>query len=279
MNSRYLLRAYVSHIRWVALNKLPKHPVLRENIKYKDIHKGERCFILGSGHSILKQDLTKLRGEIVITQNHFHVHPDIDVIQPKYHCVVPMYQPPEYNNDWIKWFESMEDKLPSHTILFLGLNSKELVEENELFVNRRSYINHGPNAMFMRRPAIDLTRIITGIPTVLTQCLTVALYMGFGKIYLLGFDLDQLCQKADRTWGRFYGSSPITTNEAENRIEQEQDRTGEGWFNFWVMWKQFRLLREEAERNGAEIINLTEGGLLDCFERQTYDSIVYENWR
>ena len=95
MNPMYLLKAYVSHIRWVTLNKLPKHPVLRENIKYKDVHKGERCFILGSGHSILKQDLTKLRGEIVITQNHFHVHPDIDVIQPKYHCVVPMYQPPD----------------------------------------------------------------------------------------------------------------------------------------------------------------------------------------
>ena len=274
MNSMYLLKAYVSHIRWVTLNKLPKHPVLRENIKYKDIHNGERCFILGSGHSILKQDLTKLRDEIVITQNHFHAHPDIDVIQPQYHCVVPMYQPPEYNNDWIRWFESMEDKLPIHTIFFLGLNSKELVEENELFVNRRSYINHGLNPMFMRRPAIDITRIITGIPTVITQCLTVALYMGFDKIYLLGFDLDQPCRNVDRKRGRFYGSSPITANEAENRIEQELDRTGEGWFNRWVLWKQFRLLREEAERNGAEIINLTEGGLLDCFERQAYDSMV-----
>jgi len=98
--------------------------------------------------------------------------------------------------------------------------------------------------------------------------------MGFDKIYLLGFDLDQPCRNVDRKRGRFYGSSPITANEAENRIEQELDRTGEGWFNRWVLWKQFRLLREEAERNGAEIINLTEGGLLDCFERQAYDSMV-----
>jgi len=274
MNFKYYLRSYISHIRWLILNQLPKQSALRENIKYKNIHKGKRCFILGSGHSILKQDLTKLRDEIVITQNHFHAHPDINLIQPRYHCVVPMYQPPEYNNDWIRWFESMEERLPDHTTFFIGLNSKKLVEKNELFVNRRSYISHGLKPMFMRRGVVDITRTIMGIPTVLSQCLTVALYMGFDEIYLLGFDLDQVCRITDREQMRFYGSSPITTNEAEKSIEQKQFRTGEVWFNFWHMWKQFNLLREKAEHNSVKIINLTEGGLLNCFERQSYDSMV-----
>lgn len=274
MNLRYVLSAYKSHMRWVIRNKLNKYPALGDNIKYKDIHRGERCFILGSGHSILKQDLTKLRGEIVMTQNHFHAHPDIAVIQPQYHVVVPKYQPAEYDQNWIEWFESMQDKLPSHTIFFLGLNSKELVEKNGLFVNRISYILAGLDPMFMKKAVIDITRTIMAIPTVLTQCLTIALYMRFDGIYLLGFDLDQPCRMEDRDKVRFYGNSPVTATEAEKRAEQDRAGTGWGWFNRWLMWKQFILLREEAERNGGEIINLAPGGLLDCYERQTYDQII-----
>ena len=235
---------------------------------------GKRCFILGSGHSIIKQDLTKLHGEIVITQNHFHAHPDIDAIQPQYHVVVPKYQPAEYDPNWVEWFESMEKKLPSHTRYFMGLNSKELIEENKLFVNRVSYILTGLNPMFMKKAVVDITHACMNIPTVITQCLTIALYMGFSKIYLLGFDLDQPCRMEDRDKVRFYGNSPVTNTEAEKHTEEYQASSDVGWFNRWLMWKQFILLREEAERNGSEIINLAPGGLLDCYRRRLYEKVI-----
>ena len=34
--------------------------------KFKDIHKGQRCFIMGNGPSILQQDLTRLKNEELI---------------------------------------------------------------------------------------------------------------------------------------------------------------------------------------------------------------------
>ena len=95
---------------------------LKNNIRFKNKHIGERCFILGSGPSISKQNIKILKGEIVITQNHFHVHDDIKIVHPMYHCVVPFFHSKEFTADWIEWISSMERKLPHDTQIFCHLN-------------------------------------------------------------------------------------------------------------------------------------------------------------
>lgn len=275
MNLRYVLSSYKRHISGVINNKFcGQNPVLKNNQRHRLVHKGEQCFILGSGHSILKQNLKLLKGKIVITQNHFHAHSDIDVIRPKYHCVVEKYQPDEADPAWIEWFESMEEMLPNDTVYFHGLSSKKLIDQMKLFVGHCYYIDQGLNPMFMRSASVDITRKIMFVPTVLTLCLTIALYMGFAKIYLIGFDLDQVCRMEDRDAVRFYGNSPITDNVYERSTEEYYAGTEFGWFNRWLMWKQYGLLRQYGEKTGQEIINLTRGGLLDCFKRKSYEEVV-----
>ncbi len=43
--------------------------LLNKNKKFKNIHKGNRCFILGNGLSLKQQDLTLLKNEYVFTVN------------------------------------------------------------------------------------------------------------------------------------------------------------------------------------------------------------------
>lgn len=43
--------------------------LIASNVKYKDIHKGERCFIIGNGPSLKKLDLSLLKDEYTITVN------------------------------------------------------------------------------------------------------------------------------------------------------------------------------------------------------------------
>lgn len=255
-------------------NLLPRRRDLIANSALRDAHRGQRCFILGSGKSILEQDLTRLRGELVITQNSFHMHPEISVIAPRYHCVVPMFQGSDFDRDWVQWFREMEERLPATTRLVAGVNSKSLLERNGLFRGRVSYIHSGLDPFFLTRARVDLTRTIIDIPTALTQCLAVALYLGFAKIVLLGFDLTQMCEGHTKNFGRFYGSSPVTRNEAERGFELERDWSGENWFEYWRMWQTFVLLRGEAKRRGGEIVNATRGGLLDCFRRETYEDLL-----
>ena len=47
---------------------------LKENRKYKDINKGQRCFILGNGPSLNLYDLSVLSNETVFAVNEFVKH-------------------------------------------------------------------------------------------------------------------------------------------------------------------------------------------------------------
>jgi hypothetical protein len=46
------------------------------------------------------------------------------------------------------------------------------------------------------------------------------------------------------------------------------------WVMMWSVWQQCNLLKREAERRGLKIINATRGGLLNMFERCTYEDLV-----
>ena len=270
--TRQVLKDHALNARCFIYDLIPDS-LLTMNSKFKDIHRGNRCFILGSGHSIVTQDLTKLAGEIVMTQNHFHVHGDIAAIHPTYHVLVPKYQPKEFDGDWNTWFDTMEEKLPSKTIFFLGSNTKYLIEGRPNMTSRSYYIKTGYWSHLMNKARIDITRSIMHVPTVITECLTIAIYMGFSEIYLTGFDLDQVIRLVNRDNVRFYGNSPITSNQSEKNYEKELGASGMDWYNMWIIWHQLNLLKEEAERHNIKISNATNGGLLNMFERIDYNSL------
>jgi Protein of unknown function DUF115. len=273
MNIKWMATQYLWHVKAMLRDVVPDKTLML-NKRFKGLHRGQRCFILGSGHSIKEQDLTKLAGEIVMTQNHFHVHEHIRIIKPTYHVNVPKYQPKEFDDDWRAWLRSMDERLPSETILFFGKNNKYLVDEMGLFQGRSYYMKHGLSPVAIGNAPVNITRTIMAVPTVLTQCLAIAIYMGFKEIYLLGFDLDQVCRMNDRSQVRFYGLSPITTNRAEIEAEEATGASGMDWVAMWVFWHECNLLKKEAERRGLKIINATQGGLLNMFERCKYESIV-----
>src|SRR5204862_399601 len=123
---------------------------------------------------------------------------------------------------------------------------------------RKRFVNYGmnlidliPDSLLARNTQLknihDEERcfILGSGHTVITQCITIALYMGFRKIYLVGFDLDQICQLTKgRDNVRFYGHSQITRNEAEKNYETSYASSGFDFFNQWMIWRQLNLLKE-----------------------------------
>jgi len=135
-------------------------------------------------------------------------------------------------------------------------------------------MTHGYRTVAATHAPVNISRSVLAVPTVLTQCLAVAIFMGFQEIYLVGFDLDQAFRMINRESLRFYGQSPITSNKADINLEQGVWLSGEDWINHWSIWRQCNLLKIAAEHQGTRIINATRGGLLDMFERRTYEDIV-----
>ena len=96
-----------------------------KNIKLKNIHQGERCFILGSGPSIINEDLIPLQNEIVFALNNFYVHPDFSKIMSgnkgNYYITAPIH-PPQTEKEWKDWLCDMDKNILNNTTMIFGLN-------------------------------------------------------------------------------------------------------------------------------------------------------------
>ena len=270
-----ILKSYLINSLVDVHDLLFTHPVLKKNVELKDKYNNERIFILGSGSSILHYDLKVLNKEYVMTQNSFHMHNDIFDINPTIHCVVPYYQSEKEYSTWIEYIGDMKEKMPSTTFIW-GLNTKALIDNHHPELIKQSYyIRTKYDSLTLNHATVDIAKTLMNIPTVLTQCLSVAIYMGFREIYLLGFDLDQICHTNDRTFGRFYGMSKLTDSKFEEDAERNlKVETTDGWYNWWLMNKQFFLLKSYADQNKIKIINGTQGGILSYFKREPIENII-----
>jgi len=165
--------------------------LLEQNKQIFDRHKGERCFILGAGSSIAKQDLKKLAGEYVIGVSNTFVHPDYPFFKPQYHVLPHILSghgtiyPQE---KFVGWLREMEQKT-LNAEMFFHIGDKTLIDSNGLFTNRIIHWNeYCPWDGTCNFP-LDLARV-PSVWSVSEFAITVALYLGFDKIYLLGFDHD-----------------------------------------------------------------------------------------
>jgi len=242
--------------------------VLNRNKELKGKYAGEKLFIIGSGPSIKEEDLSILEGQNVMTQNNFHMHEMINVLNPKFHVVVPKHHANSFDDDWIDWIGDMEEKLPNDCTYFFGKNTKYLIDSKTSIGDRSYYINQGLNPLFMNRTDCDISNRIMNVTSVITQCLMTAVYLGFDEIFLLGMDLNQIVQFAeDRDNVRWYSHSKITDNKAEKGFEDNLLKSGNMYFEFWKMWRQLNMIDNYAKAKNVFIGNVSKFGLLNVFPR------------
>lgn len=165
--------------------------LLQQNLELANRHQGERCFILGAGSSIKQQDIRRLKDEFVISVSNTFVHPDYSFIQPRYHVLPHIrYGHKHFYADetFVGWLRSME-AATQQAEMFFHIGDRSLIEDNGLFQNRIihwvEYCSWNGDMGF----PLDLARV-PHIWSVSELAVTIAVYLGFEKIYLIGFDHD-----------------------------------------------------------------------------------------
>ncbi len=249
--------------------------VLARNEVFRDCHVNDkRCFILASGSSIKTQDLTLLKNEICISVSNWYVHEDYALIRPRYHCVPFIGGHRQIkSDDAIQWLRQMEERTDP-AIMFFSYGDKVLIEQNGLFRNRPVYFVHSgfDTADLDRGKGLDLTQPVLSAQSVSVMALTIALFMGFKKIYLLGCDHDWILHLG--TSAHFYPKSEhaILSRQGYNEWGGMDDYEAD--FRAYVsLWGQYKAIKRQALSKGMDIYNATAGGLLDVFPRVEYKSL------
>jgi hypothetical protein len=261
---------------------IPYRHLVKKNKQLQNIHYGRRCFILGSGPSIKKQDLTPLKNEIVFALNNFYIHPDFQTImsgnQPKYYLTAPIH-PPQSETEWKTWFEDMQLHIPAKTTLFFGLNSfqgnsKYIIDKYHLFAEHKAYwytVGKSTDEYYsFNTKDIDLTKRVWNASAVSVYALLVTIYMGFSKIYLIGMDHDYFLYDNEEQM-RMYKSAIHQKNELR--------RTFGNSFYVQEFLRQYRIFKqyELLDKNYPNrIYNASEGGILKVFKRVSLENVLEE---
>jgi len=211
--------------------------------KLKDIHKDERCFIVGTGPSLKETNLSLLKNEIVFGVN--SLYKAMDDFSCKYYAISD-----------IKVWNNHKKKVSSlDTLLFLSSEvGRKMVGgslKNTIFLKTKGYMS--VTGEFSK----DISKYVVGGHTVVIDvCLQVCFYMGFKEVYLLGCDCD------------YSGTQHFDGSESDNK--KSVSVSGD-WSRLFHVYE---ICKNTFEKDGRKIYNSTVGGKLEVFERKKLEEVV-----
>ncbi len=245
--------------------------ILNRNHVFKNKHMGRRCFVIGNGPSLNKQDLSLLSNEITIAMNYFYKHPIVGKWVPNYYCFA---DPNEFEVSAFaeNFYQNLRQKIHSSKFL-IPIYAKNYIENQKLLPVDQTYyaafrgtLSNGLNYN------IDLTESIPGVQSTSQLAIMWSLYMGCSPIYLIGLDHNTLSYRGVEP--HFYRDSTSTVGndlkakEVLNKFYYKDELKA-----ILDLWKGYETILRIIANKNISIINATEGGFLDVFERRDYKSI------
>lgn len=214
--------------------------------KYKGIHEGERCFIIGNGPSLTVSDLEKINKEITFSCNKIYEYSNSSYWKPYYYVVDDTgYVKNDYEN-----IINVASKAKFIGIEYDKKLAKPYLNSNVIILRKKTLLDG-----MLPRWSIDVDNYIGSGHTVTFLMVQLAIYMGFKEIYFLGQDCSTLPDKT-----HFYNSekNDMSDNDLNNFIYA------------------FYSIKKLAEESGVKVYNATRGGKLEVFERIDLEKFLEE---
>ena len=263
---------YSSFYKLVSCDDFMSNPVIRE---FKGKHKGERCFLIGTGPSLTAEDLSKLHayGEVCFACNSISNIFEQTQWRPDYYIVSSPVFFAEGEREVVANTEAGYKFIPELADIYPQDETaiRELLEKNKsrIIYYRMLAEGHTTDAP---RFSTDVSKAIYFSSTTIYAMIQLAVYMGFEGIYLLGVD----------------GTTYMPTNpdeffsEKRHFYEDNKERILKHSREFSLLSPEiseiridsaYRTAKEYTQKYGVKIFNATRGGKVEVFERASFDSL------
>jgi hypothetical protein len=233
----------------------------------KDVHKGERCFIIGNGPSLNNLDLTHLKNEYTFGVNAIYLNYEKMQFHPTYY-VVEDNLVAEDRKDEINAYDEPKVK-------FFGNYFRNTLKADDktIFINLLRNYSDVKNFPYFSDNAVRKLGVGGSVTYV---CLQLAYHMGFEKVYMIGFDHNYKIPNSVLISNRRGTGFDITSTEDDvNHFSKEYFGKGYRWHdpNVERMEVGFRKANEFYNLSGRKVYNATLGGKLEAFDRINYSSL------
>lgn len=229
--------------------------------KYKDLYKGERCFLLGNGPSLKLEDIEKLKDEKTFALNAFVKALDEISYKPTFYGLV--------DGDCMDIFG---DEIINSGIQNIFFTRKDLRKVNyKKLQNIGAYefpqmhtgkwIYYAPK--MPQGFSQDITRNVYWGYTVAYSMMQIINYMGFKEVYLLGMD----CAYKP-------GVESFKDCRSKETIAQGTYIGKNGAVDKFIVAHE--TVKKFANLHDITVYNATRGGMLEVFERVDLDEVLKE---
>ena len=254
---------------WYKLHLTSYHPLIKENIKHRNIHRGERCFVLATGPSIQRLDLSCLDREFCIATSEFFRHPDYKTIKPQYYVRNPIHEP-FTSEDFARATSALLGRSHGQETFFFGLSDRPYLLDLEKVpdTSRINFLSYSLQSYFPEE--LLICRPLPSPASVAITATWIAMYMGFSEIYLLGCDYNKVWTWKDEESlkpNHFYNDKPILGFEPED-IEAAMLNTIE-------IRRKFKITLEIAKRNKCRIYNASPKSKLDVVPKAKLEELSF----
>ncbi len=244
------------------------HPLRRESIRrlanYENLHRGQRCFIIGNGPSLKNTDMTRLKGEFTFGMNRIYLmFPELGFSTTYYACINSMV------------IEQCAQDIRALDIpRFLSWRSHNLITASRQSGNSSSNPNAASDLIYLHTtytgPGFtkDARRRLWEGATVTYVTLQLAYFMGFEKVILIGVDHNYSTKGKPNTTVVSQGDDP-------NHFNANYFGKGFHWQlpDLDTSEKGYAMARRAYEADGRQVIDATVGGKLTIFPKVEYDTL------
>lgn len=254
----------------VILSGSSKRILIRNKI-FENKHKGQRAFVIVNGPSLKEQNIEKLKDELTFVVSGFFKHPVIDKWQPSYYSILDktFFEPTKKS---AIFFKDLNEKIKDSTFFIPLYRGYKANKERKILQTENVYYIAMAGLPDLNN---DLTTVVQAFESVSVFSLSQAIYMGCSPIYLIGFDHDYLAHRGiDR---HFYEGGTLEGHISSHTPMSEMNTYDSEMMSNYKHWQNYRSLKNIASQKGIKIINATDGGFLDLFERVQYNSIFEKN--
>lgn len=246
------------YINYYQYQKTECHNLIKQN---KDIHKGERCFIIGNGPSLKASDLELIKGEISFATNDIFQIFDSTTWRPTYYLACDVEGIP----DLVPYISKYDG------LCFLSNKASSMFEERpkNVLYSFMTNLNFPINTYNDKSSHIseDVSCYFSRGYTVTFDAIQLAIYMGCKEIYLLGVDFSYAL-KADK-YGRIK-----RVEGTETSYFHETSLTTTAFLNYYSTLYAYEAAEKYCKEHDIVIKNATRGGKLEVFERVNLDDLI-----
>lgn len=245
----------------------------KKMLTFRDIHTDERCFILGNGPSLKDLDFSLLSNEYVFTVNKLALYTEYYKLRANYHVWTdPIFFDMNLGEEssLLKAFRNIRTD-GNCPITFMPFRGYQFADKNNLssvldlifFDNCLQFHDYLPRK-------IQLEKYFYNFSTVVMTAISIAIYMGFKEIYLLGCDCTGILNSINIQLEQSKMEYAYDVDQESRKMMKKnlEERSMEvELYGQYSLFHQYKFFSNYCKKRNILLMNCSTTTLLDAVPR------------